>query len=34
MGLGADFFVDKAQGLDSLAEIIEKLPVPNGEESA
>jgi DNA-binding NarL/FixJ family response regulator len=30
MVLGADFFVDKAQGLDGLGEIIEGLPVPNG----
>lgn len=34
MALGADFFVDKAQGVDSLAEIIEKLPAPNGGGSA
>lgn len=30
MVLGADFFVDKAQGLDSLRQIIEALPDPNG----
>ncbi len=33
MALGADFFVDKAQGLDRLVEIIEGLPVPNGGRS-
>ena len=30
MALGADFFVDKAQGPDRLGEIIDGLPVPNG----
>lgn len=33
MALGADFFVDKAQGLDSLRDIIEGIPVPNDGES-
>lgn len=34
IALGADFFVDKAQGLDRLGEIIDGLPVPNGGESS
>ena len=34
MALGADYFVDKAQGVGRLGEIIEGLPVPNGEESS
>lgn len=33
LALGADYFVDKAQGMDSLGEIIDALPLPNGEES-
>jgi DNA-binding NarL/FixJ family response regulator len=33
IALGADFFVDKAQGLDRLGEIIDGLPLPNGGES-
>jgi len=33
MALGADFFVDKAQGPDRLGEIIDGLSVPNGGES-
>ena len=32
IALGADFFVDKAQGPDRLGEIIDGLPVPNGGE--
>ncbi len=32
IALGADFFVDKAQGLDRLGEIIEGLPLPNSGE--
>lgn len=34
IALGADFFVDKAQGLGRLGEIIDGLPVPNGGGSA
>jgi len=30
MALGADYFVGKAQGVDSLVEIIDGLPLPNG----
>ena len=33
IALGADFFVDKAEGLDRLGEIIEGLPVPDGAGS-
>lgn len=34
MALGADYFIDKAQGLNSLGEIIDGLPAPNGGEAA
>lgn len=34
MALGADYFIDKAQGVDSLGEIIDGLPAPNGEEGS
>lgn len=32
LALGADYFLDKAQGIDSLGEIVDSLPVPNGGE--
>lgn len=33
LALGADYFLDKAQGMDRLGEIIDGLPPPNGGES-